>query len=98
MSSANPQRGHGPEESGRGAGRLILRRRRSGAVPSIPVGHPLTDQTMSADLASPVGVAAFQELPVRGTAEMVPIEHETSERVVRIMVVAVPPAALVLGG
>jgi stearoyl-CoA desaturase (Delta-9 desaturase) len=31
-------------------------------------------------------------------AEMVPIEHETSERVVRTMVFALPPAALAFGG
>jgi stearoyl-CoA desaturase (delta-9 desaturase) len=34
----------------------------------------------------------------RRVAEMVPIEHETSDRVVRTMVFAVPPAALVVGG
>ncbi|MDQ6750534.1 MAG: acyl-CoA desaturase [Actinomycetota bacterium] len=39
-----------------------------------------------------------QHQPGRGTAEMVPIEHETSERVVRTMVFAVPPAALGLAG
>ena len=32
---ANPQKGHGPGGSGRGAGRLTLSRRRSSAVPSI---------------------------------------------------------------
>ena len=32
--------------------------------------------------------------PLRGAAEMVPIEHETSDRVVRTIVFAVPPAAL----
>jgi stearoyl-CoA desaturase (Delta-9 desaturase) len=36
--------------------------------------------------------------PVRGAAEMVPIEHETAERVVRTIVFAVPPAALAYGG
>jgi len=30
-------------------------------------------------------------------AEMVPIEHETSERVVRTIVFALPPAALGVG-
>src|ERR1700737_1637896 len=30
--------------------------------------------------------------------EMIPIEHETSDRVVRTMVFAVPPAALALAG
>jgi stearoyl-CoA desaturase (delta-9 desaturase) len=34
----------------------------------------------------------------RGVAEMVAIEHETSDRVVRTMVFAVPPAALVVAG
>jgi stearoyl-CoA desaturase (delta-9 desaturase) len=34
----------------------------------------------------------------RAVAEMVPIEHETSDRVVRTMVFAVPPAALVVAG
>jgi stearoyl-CoA desaturase (Delta-9 desaturase) len=34
----------------------------------------------------------------RGVAEMIPIEHQTSDRVVRTMVFAVPPAALVVGG
>jgi stearoyl-CoA desaturase (Delta-9 desaturase) len=45
-----------------------------------------------------VGVAAFQRLPAHGAAEMVPIENEVSERIVRIMVFGVPPAALLLGG
>ena len=36
--------------------------------------------------------------PLRGPPETVPIEHETSERVVRTMVFAIPPAALVAGG
>jgi len=31
----------------------------------------------------------------RGAPEMVPIEHETSDRIVRTIVFAVPPAALV---
>ena len=53
---------------------------------------------MSADLASPAGVAAFRDPPARGAAEMVPIEHETSERVVRTWSSAVPPAALVVAG
>ena len=35
---------------------------------------------------------------VRGVAEMVPIEHETSERVVRTLFFVLPPVALVLGG
>jgi stearoyl-CoA desaturase (Delta-9 desaturase) len=48
--------------------------------------------------ADDVGVAAFQERPARGVGETVPIEHETSERVVRTMVVAVPAGALALGG
>ena len=34
----------------------------------------------------------------RAAAEMVPIEHENSERVVRTMVFAVPPTALLLAG
>jgi stearoyl-CoA desaturase (Delta-9 desaturase) len=33
-----------------------------------------------------------------GAAEMVPIVHETSERIVRTVVFGVPPAALVVGG
>ena len=45
-----------------------------------------------------MGVAAFREQSVRGAAEVVPIEHETSERVVRTLVVALPPAALALAG
>jgi stearoyl-CoA desaturase (Delta-9 desaturase) len=36
--------------------------------------------------------------PLRGPPETVPIVHETSERVVRTMVFAIPPAALVAGG
>jgi stearoyl-CoA desaturase (delta-9 desaturase) len=36
--------------------------------------------------------------PARGAAESVPVENETSERVVRVMVFGVPPAALVLAG
>ena len=34
----------------------------------------------------------------RGVAETVPIEHETTDRVVRTLVFGVPPAALVVGG
>ena len=34
---------------------------------------------------------------LRDREEMVPIEHETSERIVRAMVFAVPPAAVALG-
>jgi stearoyl-CoA desaturase (Delta-9 desaturase) len=36
--------------------------------------------------------------PARGAAEMVGIEHDTAQRVVRMMVFAVPPAALAFGG
>jgi hypothetical protein len=36
--------------------------------------------------------------PLRGAAETVPIENEISERVVRVMVFGVPPAALVVAG
>jgi stearoyl-CoA desaturase (Delta-9 desaturase) len=36
--------------------------------------------------------------PLRGAADMVPIKHDTSEHVVRTMVFALPPAALVVGG
>jgi stearoyl-CoA desaturase (delta-9 desaturase) len=36
--------------------------------------------------------------PLRGPPEMVPIANETSERIVRTVVFAVPPAALVAGG
>jgi stearoyl-CoA desaturase (Delta-9 desaturase) len=36
--------------------------------------------------------------PLRGAAEMVPIEHEATDRVVRTLVFAVPPAALVAAG
>jgi stearoyl-CoA desaturase (delta-9 desaturase) len=43
------------------------------------------------------GVAALREVPVFAAAEMVPIEHETSERIVRTIVLAVPAAALALG-
>jgi stearoyl-CoA desaturase (delta-9 desaturase) len=39
-----------------------------------------------------------RELPLRGAAEMVPIEHETVERVVRTIFFGVPPIALVLAG
>jgi len=39
-----------------------------------------------------------RELPLRGAAEMVPIEHETLERVVRTIFFGVPPIALVLAG
>jgi stearoyl-CoA desaturase (Delta-9 desaturase) len=35
---------------------------------------------------------------LRGAADMVPIKHDTSEHVVRTMVFALPPAALVVGG
>lgn len=37
-------------------------------------------------------------VPSRSITEMVPIEQETSERVVRTMVFALPPAAVVVGG
>jgi anti-anti-sigma factor len=37
-------------------------------------------------------------VPLRGAADMVPIAHETSERVVRTIVFAVPPAALAVAG
>ena len=43
-------------------------------------------------------VADLHEPPPRGTLESVPIENETSERIVRIMVFGVPPAALVIAG
>jgi stearoyl-CoA desaturase (Delta-9 desaturase) len=36
--------------------------------------------------------------PLRGAADMIPIKHDTSEHVVRTMVFALPPAALVVGG
>jgi stearoyl-CoA desaturase (delta-9 desaturase) len=36
--------------------------------------------------------------PARAAAETIPIEHETSERVVRAMVFGLPPAALALAG
>jgi stearoyl-CoA desaturase (delta-9 desaturase) len=36
--------------------------------------------------------------PVRGAAETVPIEHETIDRVVRVMAFGLPPAALVVAG
>jgi stearoyl-CoA desaturase (delta-9 desaturase) len=36
--------------------------------------------------------------PLRGAAEMVPIEHETIAGVVRMLAFGVPPAALVVGG
>ena len=45
-----------------------------------------------------MSVAAIRDLPARGAAEMVPIENEMSERVVRIMVFGLPPAALLLAG
>jgi hypothetical protein len=35
---------------------------------------------------------------MKGVAEMVPIEHQTLDRVVRIVVFGVPPAALVAAG
>src|ERR1700682_4110768 len=44
------------------------------------------------------GVAVRAAPPQRGVAETVPIEHETSERIVRTMVVALPAAALGVGG
>jgi stearoyl-CoA desaturase (Delta-9 desaturase) len=36
--------------------------------------------------------------PLRGAPDMVPIKHDTSEHVVRTMVFALPPAALVVAG
>jgi hypothetical protein len=43
-------------------------------------------------------VADVRAPPPRGALESVPIENETSERIVRIMVFGVPPAALVIAG
>jgi stearoyl-CoA desaturase (Delta-9 desaturase) len=37
-------------------------------------------------------------VPLRGAADTVPMAHETSERVVRTIVFAVPPAALAVAG
>jgi stearoyl-CoA desaturase (delta-9 desaturase) len=42
--------------------------------------------------------AASQSSPVRRAAEMIPVEHETWERVVRTIFFGVPPAALVVAG
>src|SRR4029077_20990818 len=39
-----------------------------------------------------------QQQPAGEVAEMVPIEHEGSERMVRVMIFAVPPALLALAG
>jgi stearoyl-CoA desaturase (delta-9 desaturase) len=49
-------------------------------------------------LADSIADHAHAPRPARGAAEMVPIENETSERIVRTMVFGVPPAALVLAG
>ena len=38
------------------------------------------------------------DAPTRGAPESVPIEHETSERVVRALVFGLPPAALLIAG
>jgi stearoyl-CoA desaturase (delta-9 desaturase) len=47
-------------------------------------------------MSSPASTPGI-ELPARGAAEMVPLEHETVERIVRTIVFAVPPAALAVG-
>jgi stearoyl-CoA desaturase (delta-9 desaturase) len=41
---------------------------------------------------------SLHRAPAAGTAEMVPIVHETTDRVVRTLVFALPPAALVVAG
>jgi stearoyl-CoA desaturase (Delta-9 desaturase) len=43
-------------------------------------------------------VAASRPVSVRGAAEMVPIEHETPDRIVRTLVFVLPPAALGVSG
>ena len=54
---------------------------------------------MAADPGTPTAdVADVHAPPSRGAPESVPIENETSERIVRIMVFGVPPAALVIAG
>jgi stearoyl-CoA desaturase (delta-9 desaturase) len=45
-----------------------------------------------------MGVGEIYELPASRAGETVPIENETSERVVRVMVFGVPPLALVIAG
>src|SRR5512133_2520568 len=46
----------------------------------------------------PQRVAARSSRVVQGAAEMVPIEHETSDRIVRTIVFVAPPVALAVGG
>ena len=48
--------------------------------------------------SSPTATSLLGAAPRDPVAETVPIENETSERVVRTLVVGVPPAALALGG
>ena len=61
------------------------RRHRAAAPPARPAAPPVLRRD-----ADPVSATA----PLRGPPESVPIEHETSERVVRTLVFALPPAAL----
>jgi stearoyl-CoA desaturase (Delta-9 desaturase) len=49
-------------------------------------------------LPDPTAGRADAVRPLRGAAETVPIENETSERVVRALAFGVPPAAVVVGG
>src|SRR5580704_6806614 len=44
------------------------------------------------------GASQPAPIPAGRPAEMVPIEHETFDRVVRILVFSLPPAALVVAG
>lgn len=61
---------------------------------------PTQSRCSHATGSAPERVGGVGESPARsarGAAEMVPIVHETSDRVVRTMVFALPPAAVVMG-
>ena len=45
-----------------------------------------------------VRIDASEAAPTGAVAEMIPIEHDTTERIVRTIVFVAPPAALALGG
>ncbi|HEV3070406.1 MAG TPA: acyl-CoA desaturase [Solirubrobacteraceae bacterium] len=64
------------------------------------MGDVLPEVTLAAE-ATALGqqpTAGPEQEPAGGVAEMVPIEHEGAERMVRVMIFAVPPALLALAG
>jgi stearoyl-CoA desaturase (Delta-9 desaturase) len=69
----------------------------TGSVDAVEI-HDLDQVEPPVHMLAQLASSTRANAPVRGAADTVPIEHETSERVVRTMVFAVPPAALGVGG